>query len=172
MRLRRSSKSRSADSLLPGAYSGSMPRLLRFYIREAHRGGWLRALKYLGSRYCSLGRYTDEAFEFIEIRFAQVNEAIKSLLSTEATPIVEQPAEAVVETKEPVIDYYESVGWFVGKNKMKSWRHSVSGWIARTKIDVWRSKLGSKYTFLKALPERPSPQTILSCSGRNSVITK
>jgi len=50
------------------------------------------------------GRFTDEAFEFIEIRFAQVNEAIKSLLSTEATPIVEQPAEAVVETKEPVID--------------------------------------------------------------------
>ncbi len=31
-------------------------------------------------------------------------EAIKSLLSTEATPIVEQPAEAVAETKEPVID--------------------------------------------------------------------
>ena len=50
------------------------------------------------------GRYTDEAFEFIEIRFAQVNEAIKSLLSTEATPVVEQPAQAVAETKEPVID--------------------------------------------------------------------
>ncbi len=50
------------------------------------------------------GRFTDEAFEFIEIRFAQVNEAIKSLLSTEATPVVEQPAEAVEQTKEPVID--------------------------------------------------------------------
>jgi len=50
------------------------------------------------------GRHTDDAFEFIEIRFAQVNEAIKSLLSTEATPNVEQPAQAVAEVKEPVID--------------------------------------------------------------------
>jgi len=50
------------------------------------------------------GRFSDEAFEFIEIRVAQINEAIKSLISIESTPKVEQPAEAVVETKEPEID--------------------------------------------------------------------
>ena len=29
--------------------------------------------------------------------------------------------------------YYESVGWYVGKSKMKSWRASVAGWIIRMK---------------------------------------
>lgn len=43
------------------------------------------------------GRFTDDAFEFIEIRVAQINEAIKSLLSQEIT----QP---VIETVEPKID--------------------------------------------------------------------
>ena len=33
-------------------------------------------------------------------------------------------------------DYYESVGWNVGKNKMKSWRHAVSGWISRARIQA------------------------------------
>jgi HK97 family phage prohead protease len=50
------------------------------------------------------GRFSDEAFEFIEIRVAQINEAIKSLISIESTPKVEEPAEAVPETKEPEID--------------------------------------------------------------------
>lgn len=31
------------------------------------------------------------------------------------------------------MDYYESNGWMVGRNKMKSWRHSVQKWI-RDKI--------------------------------------
>lgn len=50
------------------------------------------------------GRFTDEAFEFIEIRVAQINEAIKSLISVESTPKVEQPEQSVAETKEPEID--------------------------------------------------------------------
>ena len=50
------------------------------------------------------GRFTDEAFEFIEIRLAQINEAIKSLLSTEVTPEAEQPVQTVAETKEPIMD--------------------------------------------------------------------
>lgn len=29
------------------------------------------------------------------------------------------------------INHYESVGWKVGKNPMKSWKHSVTNWIAR-----------------------------------------
>jgi hypothetical protein len=28
--------------------------------------------------------------------------------------------------------YYGSIGWMVGKNKMKDWRKAVSGWIARS----------------------------------------
>jgi len=46
------------------------------------------------------------------------------------------------------IDYYESVGWFVGKNKMKSWRHSVSGWIARTKIEPSKESIKQKLSIL------------------------
>lgn len=45
------------------------------------------------------GRYTDEAFEFIEIRTAQIHEAIKNLLTVEI-----ETTEPVVETVEPVID--------------------------------------------------------------------
>jgi Family of unknown function (DUF6291) len=29
--------------------------------------------------------------------------------------------------------YYESIGWLVGKNKMKNWKSTVAGWINRTK---------------------------------------
>ena len=50
------------------------------------------------------GRFSDEAFEFIEIRVAQINEAIKSLISIESTPKAEEPAIAVPEVKEPEID--------------------------------------------------------------------
>jgi hypothetical protein len=50
------------------------------------------------------GRFSDDAFEFIEIRVAQINEAIKSLISIDTTPKEEQPAEAVAETKEPEVD--------------------------------------------------------------------
>jgi len=42
------------------------------------------------------------------------------------------------------IDYYESVGWFIGKNKMKSWVHSVSGWITRTKIEPSTESIKTK----------------------------
>ena len=31
------------------------------------------------------------------------------------------------------LNHYESVGWKVGKNAMKSWKHSVAGWAARSK---------------------------------------
>lgn len=33
------------------------------------------------------------------------------------------------------INYYESVGWSVGKHKMKSWKHAVAGWLTRAKLD-------------------------------------
>ena len=32
---------------------------------------------------------------------------------------------------ERFINYYESIGWMVGKNKMKSWEAAAAGWIAR-----------------------------------------
>jgi len=45
-------------------------------------------------------------------------------------------------------DYYESNGWFVGKNKMKSWRHAVSGWMARTKIEPTKESIAEKLAIL------------------------
>jgi hypothetical protein len=41
-------------------------------------------------------------------------------------------------------DYYESVGWFVGKHKMKSWKHAVSGWINRAKIEPSKENIRTK----------------------------
>lgn len=32
---------------------------------------------------------------------------------------------------ERFINYYESIGWMVGKNKMQSWEAAAAGWIAR-----------------------------------------
>jgi hypothetical protein len=34
---------------------------------------------------------------------------------------------------EKFINYYESVGWMVGRNKMKSWKASVNNWVNRQK---------------------------------------
>lgn len=45
-------------------------------------------------------------------------------------------------------DYYESVGWFVGKNKMKSWRHAVSGWMNRTKIEPTTESIKERLAIL------------------------
>ena len=64
------------------------------------------------------GRMSDDAFEFLEIRVAQINEAIKSLISTEATQIVEQPVQTVAETKEPEPDFgdlKQSINQFLNK---------------------------------------------------------
>jgi len=33
---------------------------------------------------------------------------------------------------EKFFNFYESKGWFVGKNKMKSWRHAAANWYCRT----------------------------------------
>lgn len=48
------------------------------------------------------GRFTDDAFEFMDIRLAQINEALKTLLTVE--PVTTQP---VVETVEPEVDLTE-----------------------------------------------------------------
>ena len=45
------------------------------------------------------GRFSDDAFEFMEIRLAQINEALKSILTIEA-----EPTQPVVETVEPEVD--------------------------------------------------------------------
>ncbi len=41
------------------------------------------------------------------------------------------------------IDFYESNGWMVGKNKMKSWTHAISTWVHNP--DNERYKLKSKH---------------------------
>jgi len=34
------------------------------------------------------------------------------------------------------LNYYESNGWMVGKNKMKSWQHTVTNWVTRRNDDA------------------------------------
>lgn len=34
------------------------------------------------------------------------------------------------------IDYYSSNGWMVGRNKMKSWKGAVGGWLGRSKPEI------------------------------------
>lgn len=34
------------------------------------------------------------------------------------------------------IDFYESKGWMIGKNKMQSWQHCVSTWVRKEKQDI------------------------------------
>lgn len=47
------------------------------------------------------------------------------------------------------VDFYESKGWFVGKNKMKDWKAAVRTWEAKDKrgcsnngSDIWNRRLG------------------------------
>ena len=48
------------------------------------------------------GRFTDDTFEFVEIRAAQINEAIKSLFQSITEPVIEtvQPVELVRDCKQ------------------------------------------------------------------------
>jgi hypothetical protein len=48
--------------------------------------------------------------------------AEKGMAMTEAGPLADR-----------FVSFYESKGWMVGKNKMKSWKAAISGWIARDK---------------------------------------
>lgn len=48
------------------------------------------------------GRFTDEAFEFIDIRLAQINEALKCIITMEI-----EPTQPVEETVEPELDMSE-----------------------------------------------------------------
>lgn len=57
----------------------------------------------------------------------------KKPLSRFAPPTLKEVSDYCAERKNPVdpekfIDFYESKGWMVGKNKMKSWKASVRTW--------------------------------------------
>jgi len=41
-----------------------------------------------------------------------------------------------VNEAETFFNYYESVGWKVGKNPMKSWKHAITNWITRSKSNA------------------------------------
>lgn len=38
------------------------------------------------------------------------------------------------------VSFYESKGWMVGRNKMKSWKAAVAGWLARDRQDTARAQ--------------------------------
>jgi hypothetical protein len=39
--------------------------------------------------------------------------------------------QSAIQQSDKFMNYYESNGWMVGKNRMKSWKASVAGWISR-----------------------------------------
>ena len=74
-------------------------------------------------------------------------------------PTVEEVREYCLERKNSVdpetfINFYESKGWFVGKNKMKDWRACVRTWERnrnstqkKTGYDLYRDTKSSNYNF-------------------------
>lgn len=74
-------------------------------------------------------------------------------------PTVEEVREYCLERKNSVdpetfINFYESKGWFVGKNKMKDWRACVRTWERnrnstqkKTGYDLYRETKSSNYNF-------------------------
>lgn len=74
-------------------------------------------------------------------------------------PTVEEVREYCLERKNTVdpetfINFYESKGWFVGKNKMKDWRACVRTWERnrnstqkKTGYDLYRETKSSNYNF-------------------------
>lgn len=74
-------------------------------------------------------------------------------------PTVEEVREYCLERKnlvdpETFINFYESKGWFVGKNKMKDWRACVRTWERnrnstqkKTGYDLYRETKSSNYNF-------------------------
>jgi len=42
--------------------------------------------------------------------------------------------------------FYESKGWMVGKNKMKSWKGAAGGWLARNKEDSAKDRFKPQFT--------------------------
>ncbi|MBQ1777625.1 MAG: hypothetical protein IIZ93_05625 [Acidaminococcaceae bacterium] len=55
--------------------------------------------------------------------------AEKGMAMTEAGPLADR-----------FVSFYESKGWMVGKNKMKSWKAAVSGWIARDRQECQKKQ--------------------------------
>jgi predicted GNAT family acetyltransferase len=49
------------------------------------------------------------------------------------------------------IDHYESNGWMVGKNKMKSWTHAITTWITNPENDRFKKKDTKKDAYLEML---------------------
>ena len=72
-------------------------------------------------------------------------------------PTVDEVREYVIEKNyeyvnpDDFISFYESKGWMVGKNKMKNWKASVSGWNSRAK-ERGDKKINMEIT--QELPER------------------
>ena len=55
--------------------------------------------------------------------------AEKGMAMTEAGPLADR-----------FVSFYESKGWMVGKNRMKSWKAAVSGWLARDRQECQKKQ--------------------------------
>jgi len=52
------------------------------------------------------------------------------------------------------VDFYASKGWMVGRNKMKSWPHAVSGWAKRNKQRAKTNGHSKKFSASQYLAEQ------------------
>lgn len=80
-------------------------------------------------------------------------------------PTVEQVREYCEQRHNDVdpqqfVDFYESKGWMVGKNKMKSWQSSVRTWEGRRKKDPVPERRGASFAdLLKEMEDEERGET-------------
>ena len=91
---------------------------------------------------------SDRAFSLFE----QIKKDIDAQLSIppkkekmKIPPTLEEVAHYVIENKMNVDPYqfwnfYESKGWFIGKNKMKNWHSAVATWVKRNQVQYGTGK--------------------------------
>lgn len=72
------------------------------------------------------------------------------------------PGMAARSEAERFMSFYESKGWMVGKNKMKNWKSSVSGWINRM------DKTETKQTPMQRLTDRSWAEPLMN--PQNSIL--
>jgi len=80
-----------------------------------------------------------KSFRFQPPKLDEVFEEFKTKVSE---------SQADIESKK-FISYYESNGWKVGKNPMKSWKSAVVNWVSRIKVEKTAPDIKEKLKSLK-----------------------
>lgn len=104
-------------------------------IREKRsKSGYLGGINSFASKFAQAKDKANTEYEN-EIENENVNKDIKRF----TPPVFEEVKAYCVERKNSInpqnfIDFYESKGWMIGKNKMKCWKSAVRNWESRTLV--------------------------------------